>query len=169
MPSGIRRLAYIVAGFSAGVALGTAVATTRAEDPQTDTQTVANKLGMDATLLQGAVNSTGLDAATYVCVVGEGPCPQPAKPPISGAVSRADCIIQKESRGRDVPNAQGSGATGPGQYFVSTWARHVALYRQATGFAGPLSLHVLEDVRRVMSFMLSAYPASRSEWAVGGC
>jgi hypothetical protein len=82
---------------------------------------------------------------------------------------RVECIIQKESGGLDVPNRQGSGAWGPGQYFPSTWAAHTALYRRATGYGGPLSLHSLADVRRVMAYVLSAYPWMRSAWTVRGC
>lgn len=83
--------------------------------------------------------------------------------------SRVECIIQKESGGLDVYNRQGSGAAGPGQYFPGTWAAHVDLYRRATGYEDPLSLHSLADVERVMSFILSAYPWMRSAWTVSGC
>jgi hypothetical protein len=89
-------------------------------------------------------------------------------PPISGAVARADCIISKESGGADVPNRQGSGASGPGQYFPGTWAAHVSLYRSETGYAGSLNMHNLSDVRRVMSYVLTI-PGYRSAWTVGGC
>lgn len=82
---------------------------------------------------------------------------------------RVECIIAKESGGLDVPNRQGSGAWGPGQYFPSTWAAHTALYRRATGYGGPLSLHSLADVRRVMGFILGTYPSMRSAWTVRGC
>jgi hypothetical protein len=82
---------------------------------------------------------------------------------------RVECIIGKESGWQDVPNRQGSGAQGPGQYFPSTWAAHTALYRRATGYGGSLSLHSLADVRRVMAYVLSAYPWMRSAWTVRGC
>lgn len=94
---------------------------------------------------------------------------QQTGPPYGAAVARAQCIIGKESGGADVPNRQGSGATGPGQYMPGTWVRHVALYRQATGYQGPLSLHSYNDVLAVMSWILSAIPSTRREWTVGGC
>lgn len=90
------------------------------------------------------------------------------KPPVFGAIARADCIIDKESGGIDTPNRQHSGADGPGQYFPGTWDTHVSLYRAATGYAGPLSLHSLSDVERVMSYVLTL-PGQRSHWTVGGC
>lgn len=92
------------------------------------------------------------------------------KPPLFGAVARADCIINKESGGIDTPNHQHSGADGPGQYFPGTWESHVSLYREATGYAGPLSLHSLSDVERVMAYVLTL-PGQSSHWrqTVGGC
>lgn len=120
--------------------------------------------------LLGAMSSTGaLTARQYLIDVGELAPPVPPGPPYGAALVRARCIIAKESGGLDIPNRSGSGATGPGQYFPSTWARHTALYRGATGYGGPLSLHSLDHVTAVMSWILAAMPGTRREWAVGGC
>jgi hypothetical protein len=143
----------------------------RAEDPKTDIQTAAVAAGVDPQDLAGAVASTGLDPWVYLRSVGEleHAASTPAlPPPISGALARADCIIARESGGLDVPNARGSGAQGPGQYMGPTWTTDVALYRAATGYSGPLNLHVLADVRRVMAYVLTL-PGKRAQWTVGGC
>lgn len=172
--------------FAAGAAIGLAIgflAPVRADEaPTDDTIAAAKEADVSPTDLQGAVNSQpGTDARTYLTAIGELEVAVPNAPnqgvsdagdrnlqPVAGSV-QANCIIQRESGGRDVYNRQGSGAAGPGQYFQSTWASHVALYRAATGYTAPLSLHSLSDVRRVMSFMLAAYPRTRSAWSVGGC
>lgn len=130
---------------------------------------LAQEVEVDPIDLQGASFTTGLSPRQYLIVTGVLAPPPPPIPSIVGPMARVDCIISKESGGLDIPNRRGSGANGPGQYFQGTWARHVALYRAATGYTGPLSLHSLADVRRVMGFMLLKYPGSRSEWSVGGC
>ena len=130
---------------------------------------IAEEAGVDPLLLLGAVATTRQPARDYLISVGELLPPVPPGPPYGAAVARARCIISKESGGLDIPNRQGSGAVGPGQYFASTWARHTALYRSATGYSGPLSLHSLDHVTAVMSWILAALPSTRREWAVGGC
>lgn len=135
-------------------------------DVPDDVTAVADEAGVDALDLLGAITTTHLAPRDYLCRVGELACPMP---PLMGNVARANCIIAKESGGLDVPNRQGSGATGPGQFMPGTWVAYSNLYRQATGYLGPLSLHVLSDVRRVIAFMLDRYPSSRSAWAVTGC
>lgn len=159
------------AGVVIGLVLGAAVSLHADQAPSSETIALAEQVDVDPWDLQGALNSTGLDARTYLIQIGLLAPPPPPGPPLIGArvLARVDCIIGKESGGNDVPNRQGSGASGPGQYFPSTWARHTALYRAYTGYAGPLSLHVLEHVRRVMAFMLAVYPGSRTEWSVAGC
>jgi hypothetical protein len=138
-----------------------------------DTLVAAREADVPVDKLLGAMASTQLPARQYLIGVGELPGPQPPPPslgpPYGNAVARARCIIGKESGGADVPNARGSGATGPGQYLPATWQRHMALYRGATGYDGPLSLHVYGDVLAVMSWILGAMPGTRAEWAVGGC
>jgi len=46
-------------------------------EPELAAETIeaAQQAGVDARDLQGAVNTTGLDPLTYLCVVGEGACP----------------------------------------------------------------------------------------------
>ena len=129
----------------------------------------AEKAGVDPLKLLGAQLSTGLPPEQYLIAVGELVPPVPPGPPYGAALARARCIIGKESGGLDIPNRQGSGATGPGQYMPGTWARHTALYRNATGYQGPLSLHSLDHVTAVMSWILGAIPSTRGEWTVGGC
>lgn len=167
----------------AATALLTTVMTTAhsadAESAPTATEALADEAGVDAVDLRGAANSTGLTPRRYLESVGElvasdalargvsedgGRASQAA--PVS---AQAACIIGKESGGLDVYNRQGSGAAGPGQYFPGTWAAHVGLYRAATGYTEPLSLHDLSDVQRVMTWVLAAYPRMRSAWTVGGC
>jgi hypothetical protein len=127
----------------------------------------ANEANVDPVDLKAALDSQNLDdPRAYLVAVGE---LAPLVPPLLGAVSRADCIIGKESGGLDIYNKQGSGASGPGQYFPGTWQSHVALYRRATGYVGSLSLHVLSDVERVMAWILWALPGTRTAWTVSGC
>jgi hypothetical protein len=171
----MRGSSRFVAGLVVGFALGTGVLVIRADQfPDDETVALAAEAQVDPLDLQGAVNTTGLDPRTYLCTVGELVCPPPQPPPaaparvVVGRQAQADCIIAKESRGLDVPNAQGSGAWGPGQYFPGTWAWHTTLYRAATGYRGPLSLHSLGDVRRVMAYILGL-PGMRGQWAVSGC
>lgn len=137
----------------------------QADEPSEETVSAAAEASVAVEDLLGAMNSTGLAARPYLVGVGELAAPVP---PITGAVTRADCIIGKESGGLDVQNRQGSGASGPGQYFPGTWASHVALYRRATDYAGNLSMHSLADVRRVMAYVLTL-PGMRAAWTVGGC
>jgi hypothetical protein len=144
-------------------------------EPSEATQALADRAEVDPIDLQGALNTLGITdgepekALEYLYFLGELRRPQQS---ISGAVSRARCIINAESGGWDVPNRQNSGALGPGQYFPSTWARHVSVYRLATGYTGSLSLHNFNDVLRVMSYVLAlpAFPHNyRGEWSVSGC
>lgn len=130
------------------------------------TDDVASEAGVSAQRLTEALAVQDLtDAREYLYAVNELQRPVPLVP----YNAQVECLISKESGGLDIPNRQGSGASGPGQYFQSSWARHVALYRAATGYAGQLSLHATDDVRLVMAFVLTAYPRMRSEWSVSGC
>ena len=128
----------------------------------------AEKASVSPADLLGATITTGLEPLEYLYQTDELQRPERPPPGLVGAVAQADCLIQKESHGLDVPNAQGSGAWGPGQYFSGTWAWHVGLYRAATGYGGPLSMHALSDVRRVMALMLTM-PGMRAHWTVSGC
>jgi hypothetical protein len=134
-----------------------------------DTLAAATEANVAVVDLLGAMSSTGLTARQDLVAVGELVPSPPPGPPYGSALARARCIISKESGGLDIPNRQGSGATGPGQYMPSTWARHTALYRGATGYQGPLSQHSLDHVTAVMSWILAAIPSTRGEWSVTGC
>jgi hypothetical protein len=134
-----------------------------------DTLAAAAEANVAVIDVLGAIAGTPLTARQYLIAVGELPPPVPPGPPYGAALARARCLIGKESGGLDIPNRQGSGAWGPGQYFPSTWARHTTLYRTATGYQGPLSLHSLEHVTAVMSWILAAIPSTRGEWSVSGC
>ena len=161
----------LFAGLALVVALTQSTVHAAEEEAPVSDETIqlAKEVEVDPIDLAGASNTTGLSPRQYLVVTGVLAPPKPPTPPIAGPMARVDCIISRESGGLDIPNRQGSGANGPGQYKPGTWASNVALYRAATGYTGSLSLHVLSDVRRVMGFMLSNFPASRSQWSVGGC
>ena len=82
---------------------------------------VAAEAGVDAVLLEGAVNTTGLAPRTYLTAVGEARDVRVPAAPTAPANSRVDCVIWYESRG--VPTAVNprSGASGLGQFLPSTW------------------------------------------------
>jgi len=81
-----------------------------------DTALVAEQYGLDPVELQGAVNTSGYDAATYLCLAGEGLCP---KPP----VTVWDRLAQCESGGRWGINT-GNGYYGGVQQDMTFWKRH---------------------------------------------
>jgi hypothetical protein len=82
--------------------------------------------------------------------------------PLPALNPRVECIIARESGGRDVMNRQGSGATGPGQYMPATWRAHTVEMGEPW-----LNIHSLADVRRVAAYDLSM--GRRRQWSVGGC
>jgi hypothetical protein len=57
-----------------------AVHTAYAQEVPDEVVAVAAANGIDPLDLHGAVNTTHYDPATYLCLVGEGPCPKPAVP-----------------------------------------------------------------------------------------
>jgi Transglycosylase SLT domain len=99
------------------VVVAAAASTARAET----IADVAAELGVDAVDLAGAVNTTGYDPRTYLCLVNEGPCPKPAVVASTPLERRADCIIFRESRGYAGAVNPRSGASGLGQFLPSTW------------------------------------------------
>jgi hypothetical protein len=76
--------------------------------------------------------------------------------------AQIDCLISRESRWRDVANAQGSGAVGYGQYMPSTWQR----YQSESGRwdASPDDVY---DVFAAMDWDLAR--GRRAQWSVRGC
>jgi hypothetical protein len=95
-------------------------------------------------------------------VVDEAQDDQPVEPAAPVLNPRVECIIGKESGGRDVMNRQGSGATGPGQYMPGTWRAHTLEMGEPW-----LNIHSLADVRRVAAYDLAM--GRRRQWVVSGC
>lgn len=75
------RAAYVLVGMVAGVVIGAAVTVGRADEADAAVAAAAEAAGVSVVDLQGAMSTTGLDAATYLCKVDEGPCPSvPPRP-----------------------------------------------------------------------------------------
>lgn len=124
-------------------------------DNDAELETVAALAGVSVDDLAGASDTTGLDPREYLYRVGE-----LARPVVTNP--RVECLIAKESGFRDVPNRQGSGATGWGQYMPGTWRAHTLEMGMPW-----LNIHSLPDVRQVMEYDLSR--GRRSQWTVSGC
>lgn len=164
-----KRLVFATLFVSSLLGIAKAAEAQSLDDVTVDTVVAAKEANVSVPDLLGAMAATGLPGRDYLIGVGELATPKPLLPlgpPYGNAVAQAKCIIGKESGGLDIPNRSHSGADGPGQYFVATWARHTAVYRSVTGYLGPLSLHVYDHVLAVMSVVL---PRARAEWSVGGC
>lgn len=122
------KLTYVLAGAVMGFAMGTLVVASHADPAEAEVEVAAEQAGVSVVDLQGAVNSTGIDAFSYLRAVGELP-PVPhdppmhlvANPPPAKSSALAECLIRAESRGN--PNAVNprSGAAGLGQFLSSTW------------------------------------------------
>jgi hypothetical protein len=76
--------------------------------------------------------------------------------------AQIDCLISRESRWRDVANAQGSGAVGYGQYMPATWQRY-----QSESGRWDASPHDIFDVFAAMDWDLAR--GRRAQWSVRGC
>lgn len=114
-------MARFVAGAVFGLVVGTlAGAALGLHADEDEVALAAEEVGVDPVQLRGAVNTTGLDARSYLCVVGEGPCPKPKLNP--SIESRLDCIQWQESRGVAAATNPRSRAAGPFQFLWSTWA-----------------------------------------------
>lgn len=128
----------MTAVLSATIACILLMATTlvaHADDMTDETLAIASEIGIEPLDLQGALNTTGLDARTYLCQVGEGPCPQPPSlreyayqrhPDVAWCIER---IVNVESNGWYTRgwNPVGVGryrehASGLGGFLPSTWA-----------------------------------------------
>lgn len=119
-----------MARFAVGVVFGLVVGTLAGAAAGLHADEVADaaeEANVDVTDLQGAMNTTGLDARTYLIAVGElkPPAPVAAVAPLlagSSAIDRRiDCLVRYESGGN--PNAINprSGASGLLQFLPSTW------------------------------------------------
>jgi len=158
-----------VAGVMAGIVITTlAGAAAGLHAQESEVESAAAAAGVEPEDLQGAVNTTGLDARTYLCRVGEAPCPKPAiaAPPVVAAApvstARVECIIRAESGGANVANSRGSGAVGVAQYMPSTFAAH------AREMGHPeYSPWNPAQARAVAAHDLAL--GRRGQWTVGGC
>ena len=150
------KLSYFMAGAVMGVVLGSAIAISHADPAQAEVEVAAEQAGVSVVDLQGAVNSTGIDAFSYLRAVGELP-PLPHDPPLRLVANpppapvsnaRVECIIRVESQGN--PNAHNrSGASGLGQFLPSTWLT------TPQGRAG-LSVYDPNANRAAIQYMLTA-------------
>jgi hypothetical protein len=134
-----------VARFAVGVVFGIVVGST-----------LGAALAIHASDADGRLVSVATDETSDAPDVVAEPTPEPQVDP------QVECIIAKESGGRDVMNRQGSGATGPGQYMPSTWRAHTLEMGMPW-----LSIHNLADVRLVAAHDLAL--GRRRQWTVVGC
>jgi hypothetical protein len=117
------RASTFVAGLVLGLALGTVLLVHAAAPDDPDVAQAAEIAGVAPDDLAGAVNTTGMDPASYLCRVGEGDCPSPPPAPAAPArSSRVACIIAHESGGDPNATNASSKAAGLGQFLWSTWA-----------------------------------------------
>jgi hypothetical protein len=121
-----------MARFAVGVLFGIVVGSTlgaalslHADDVQAEVQEAAAVAHVDATDLQGAVNSVGVDPYTYLRSTGElPPLPrEPAKPP---RLTVWDRLVQCEASG-NWHNARNLIYKGGLQFDAPTWARYGGL------------------------------------------
>jgi len=82
----------------------------------------AESVGVDPADLQGALNSTGVDAYTYLLHEGLIDPPAPVRPPLNAAMeARLDCIQRVESHNVASATNRQSGAAGLFQFLPGTW------------------------------------------------
>jgi len=161
------RMGYFLAGTAVGLALGTAIVVSRAEDPPTDVYAAAMAAGVDPTDLLGAVNTTGDDPWIYLHAVGELPGAPDAPPAAANRTSsplgaRVACIEAKESGGANVANRRGSGAVGVLQFMPATF------YAHALEMGHPdWSPWIPAEARAVAAHDLAL--GRRGQWTVTGC
>jgi hypothetical protein len=126
------RAVAFVGGLVCGVALATSIMVSHADGVEAEVLEAAAVAHVDPIDLAGAVNSTGTDPFDYLRGTGElpplptEPKPGPVTPAPVAPPGRVQCLEQKESQGRNVPNSRGSGAVGVLQYMPSTFAAHAA-------------------------------------------
>jgi hypothetical protein len=150
-----------------GLALGTAIMVSHADDVSAEVNDAALAAAVDPQQLQGALNSlktAGLsdDPYTYLRSTGElPPLREPVTPP-PPVTARVDCIENKESGGANIANAHGSGAGGVLQYMPSTFARGAAEMGHPEW-----SLWNPAEARAVAAHDLAL--GRRGQWSVGGC
>jgi hypothetical protein len=134
------KLVYLLVGMSAGVVIGTAVMAVHADDAdakEAKTAAAAEEAGVEVQDLQGAMNTTGLTARSYLCAVQEGPCPAPPLP--APAYGVWDRLAQCESNSR-WNIATGNGYYGGLQFDLPSW-------RAAGGTGLPSQASRAEQIR----------------------
>ena len=128
------KAAAFVGGLVCGLALGTLLVVSHADEASAEVQEAAIAAHVDPVDLEGALNSlksAGLpqtDPYTYLRSTGElppitrPPAPVTASPTGVPAMSaRAQCIIAHESENNPRAVNARSGAAGLGQFLASTW------------------------------------------------
>jgi len=158
-----RNVALVAFGIVLGV-FGAAALQLHAEDPKTDVETAARAAGVDPVELAGAANTVGVDPWVYARAEGllERSVPPPPPPRTTPLDARVACLEAKESGGRNVPNARGSGAVGVLQFMPSTFAAHAA--EMGHHDWSPWNP---EQARAVASHDLAL--GRRAQWVVSGC
>lgn len=166
-------MARFVVGVMAGIVITTLAGAAAGSHAQSDdVETAAAEAGVSAQDLRGAMNTTGVDAYTYLRGVGELP-PSPGASsassrtgqqttPVAAGSARVECIIAKESGGANVANNRGSGAVGVAQYIPSTFAAHAAEMGHPEW-----SPWNPAQARAVAAHDLAL--GRRAQWTVGGC
>jgi hypothetical protein len=157
------RASAFVLGLVCGIALGTAIVVSHAQDPDDSAEVAhaAEVAGVDPVDLKGAMLTTGIaDPFVYLRRAGELENPPPAAPTPYNA--RVACIEARESGGANVPNARGSGAVGVMQYMPSTFFAHAAEMGHFDW-----SPWNPEQARAVAAHDLAL--GRRAQWTVGGC
>jgi hypothetical protein len=149
-------MARLIVGATFGLVVGTifgAALGLHADSVDAEVVEAAAVAHVNATDLQGAVNSTGADPFDYLRGTGElPPLPSEAPPKVVSVQpppgsSRVACIVAHESQGD--PSARNrSGAAGLGQFLPGTWAT------TPQGRAG-LSVYNPAANRAAISWMIS--------------
>ena len=161
------RASAFVCGMALGLALGTAIMVSHADDVSAEVNDAALAAHVEPAALQGALNSlksAGLsdDPYTYLRSTGElPPLREPVTPP-PPVTARVQCIENKESGGANVANAHGSGAGGVLQYMEFTFQAHA----QEMGHSD-WSRWNPDQARAVAAHDLAL--GRRSQWSVSGC
>jgi len=130
----VARASAFVGGLVLGLALGTMIMVSHADDVSAEVSAAAAAAHVDPVQLQGALNTLeaqGLpsDAYGYLRSEGELPPLEKTKEPPPGisqsytsqASARVQCIIRVESEGNPRAVNARSGASGLGQFLSSTW------------------------------------------------
>jgi hypothetical protein len=140
-----RLLLGALVGATVAIVTATALGLHAETLPSAEVTEKAQALGLNEWDLQGALNTTGYDLDTYLCLDGDAPCPKPPPPPpvpvLSGIEQRLACAVRWESHGN--PNATNprSGAAGLYQFLWSTWYAIPARITRGRSPYDPVAAH----------------------------